>query len=135
MTGEEITVVLNSLTLVEVKQLCRKLNVPMGKANKTSLVQRLISYREMGLFEKGRIDNDQLAKKVSYLSDELTEILKRLPAFDSDALSDVWATKLSRMLSSLSYGDIYNSLVEMRCKTDDERQRKSFKSMKGYSFF
>ena len=107
----------------------------MGKANKTSLVQRLISYGEMGLFEKGRIDNDQLAKKVSYLSDELTEILKCLPAFDSDALSDVWAKKLSGVLSSLSYGNIYNYLVEMRCKTDDERQRKSFKSMKGYSYF
>ena len=68
-TGEEMRVVLNSLTLVEVKQLCKKLNVMMGKANETSLVQSLISYRDMGLFEKRRIDNDQVAKQVSYLSD------------------------------------------------------------------
>ena len=78
----------------------------MGKANKTSLVQRLISYGEMGLFEKGRIDNDQLAKKVSYLSDELMEILKRLPAFDSDALSDVWAKKLKKIVGSPEFSQL-----------------------------
>lgn len=126
---------LESLRLFEVKELCQRLAIKMAKANKSALIQRLLAYGEMGLLEKGHLDTQQAAKAVSYLSDDMKAALDRLPPFESGDLSERWLKKLSGVLQSLTYPQVYAYLVELRARTDDERQRQSFKSMKGYSYF
>ena len=124
---------LSSLKLPEIKGLCRELNVTMGKATKASLVERLASYGEMGLLTKGRLDEEETLQKLSYLSEEMRAVLDQLPAFDSSKLSSLWTKSLPKI--KVTYGSVYSYLVELRSKTDDDRQKKSFKSMKGYSYF
>ena len=51
----------------------------MGKANKASLVERLLSYGEMGLLTKGRLDEEEAIQKVSCLAEEMSAALERLP--------------------------------------------------------
>lgn len=125
----------DGLRLFELKELCQRLGIKVGKANKSTLVQRLLAYGELGLLEKGRLDSQEAAKVVSYLSDDVKGALDRLPPFESGDLSGLWSKKLSGVLQSLTYTQIYTYLVELRAKSDDDRQRQSFKSMKGYSYF
>ena len=54
---------LDRLRLPEIKNLCRELHVKMGKANKASLVERLLSYGEMGLLTKGRLDEEEAIQR------------------------------------------------------------------------
>ena len=64
------------------------------------------------------------------MSLEVQAALTQLPPFESAALASLWSKDLSGLIRSLSYGQINNYLVELRYKTDDDQQRKCFKSMK-----
>ena len=64
----------------------------------------------------------------------MSAVLERLPPFDSDAMAALWSKDFPATVS-ISYSQVYYCLVELRSKTDNDRQRNSFKSMKGYSYF
>ena len=121
--------ILSQLTVVHIKSLCKKLSVPLLSSRKAALVERLLAYGQVDNFDSGCVSDASVAKTPTYIPANVSRALERLPSLNT---VQTWSKDLS--VVSMTYGNIYQYLVELRCKSDSDRQRRSFKSMKGFSY-
>ena len=131
---EQVRSELTKMKAKEVKKVCSLLNVTMGNAGKAALIERLVAYSEMGLLKSGQYNADEALKVLTYVTPEVKGELDKLPDFKA-VEERKWSKKLSGVMTSIEYMNIYVYLVERRSKTLSDRQEANFKSLKGYSYF
>ena len=131
--NEELKARLQKMKVKDVKKVCSTLKVTISTAGKHALIERLVTYSEVGLLESGEYCPAMALKAMSYVTEEVQDKLSQLPKF-SAVPEEKWGKGL-RVLERLTYMDVYVYLVERKSSTLSGRQEANFKSLKGYSYY
>ena len=133
--NEELKARLQKMKVKDVKKVCSTLKVTISTAGKTAVIERLVTYSEIGLLESGEYCPAMALKAMSYVTEEVQDKLSQLPKFQAvDLPEEKWGKDL-RVLERLTYMDMYVYLVERKSSTLSDRQEADFKSLKGYFYY
>ena len=81
--NEELKARLQKMKVKDVKKVCSTLKVTTSTAGKTALIERLVTYSEMGLRESGEYCPAMALKAMSYVTKEVQDKLSQLPKFQA----------------------------------------------------
>ena len=136
MSQEEVSALkdrLCSKTLQELRVLAKGVNVRLtGSSRKADIVERLIGMARIGATRDDSLDDETDFSGISYVTLEVREVLRRLPAFSS---VKEWSKKLKGVLKDFTFMNLLIYLVYGRDKSFDMQSLKAFKSLKAYKFF
>ena len=128
----DLTRRLKARCVPELKTLAKRLHVRLtGSKRKADIIERLINMAKMGLVRLDE-DDDGDVPALTYVTDEVKELLRSLPKFDA---VDLWSKTVRGVLTDFTFMNLLVYLVYGRDKTFDMKAMKAFKSLKGYKFF
>ena len=125
---------LHKRTIKELRILAKSVSVRLtGSSRKGDIADRLIAMAKIGAARDVSLDDDtnDATTEISYITDEVIRVLRRLPPFES--VKD-WSKDLN-VLSDFTFMNLLIYLVYGKDKSFDMHALKSFKSLKAYKFF
>lgn len=126
---------LHGKTIKELRSLAKSISVRLtGSTRKGDIADRLIAMAQIGAVrdEATEGDTDGDVTEISYITDEVKDVLRKLPAFES--VTD-WKKDLRGVLTDFTFMNLLIYLVYGRDKSFDMHSLKAFKSLKAYKFF
>ena len=133
---ETLTVSLRSKKVEELRKIATKVSVRLtGSVRKHDIVDRLVGMAKIGATHKpcdDDADDSEAILSISYISDEVKQVLRVLPEFSSVV---EWGKQLDGVLKDFTFMNLLIYLVYGRDKTFDMQSLKAFKSLKAYKYF